>query len=54
MMEKTKTEDKKIHPESWIKPGNRMSQEEFVKGVQKAEEGLFTRSVNQLSILRLG
>jgi hypothetical protein len=40
-MKEIKTKKKKPESESWISPGKSLSQDEFLAGIQKAEEGPF-------------
>lgn len=40
-MKEIKTEDQKKDFKNWILPGNSLSQDEFLSGILKAEEGPF-------------
>jgi hypothetical protein len=40
-MKSPKIKDKKQKPKSWVLPGTSIDQDEFLAGIQKAEEGPF-------------
>jgi hypothetical protein len=41
IMKLTNVKDKKQKPKSWVLPGTSVSQDEFLAGIQEAEEGPF-------------